>query len=315
MRPELLDVVAVYSNPMRWESRLRLHLDFEKHMLESGVRLTVVECAYGERPYDLPDDNPKINRVRVRAKTVLWNKENLINIGVSRLPGDWKYLCWCDADIEFRKPGWAAEAVHALQMHDIIQPWSDAYDLGPKDEHLQSHKSFCRQYCEGHPVYPRGPKWWKFGGGPYDYPHSGYAWCCTRNAFEWLGGLIEFAILGAGDHHMALALIGHCDKSVPGGVDPSYMQGLKLWEARALHHINLNIGFIWGSIEHYWHGSKKNRAYVERWKLVTDNNFNPITDLKKNSTGVLELAGNKPKLKSDIIHYMTTRLEDSNTIT
>lgn len=313
MRAELLDVVCVYSNPVRWESRLNRHLEFEKHMLDSGVRLTVVECAYGERPFELPDDNPKINRVRVRAKTMTWNKECLINIGVSRLPHDWKYICWCDADIEFRKASWASETIHALQHYDIIQPWSDAYDLGPKGEHLQAHKSFCSQFWLGHPVAPTGPKFWTFDGGYATYPHSGYVWACTRNAFEWLGGLIDFAIIGAGDHHMALALVGHVDKSVPGGVSPSYIQGLKLWEARALHHINFNIGFVWGTVMHYFHGKKQNRGYIERWKIITDNKFDPITDLKKNSFGVIELAGNKPKLKLDIDKYMRSRLEDSNT--
>ena len=51
MKPELLHVVAVHSNPARWESRTRIHLDFEQHMLDSGVQLTTVECAHGDRPF------------------------------------------------------------------------------------------------------------------------------------------------------------------------------------------------------------------------------------------------------------------------
>ena len=45
MRADLLDVVAVIANPIRWESRVRLFKDFVRHMQESGVRLTIVECA------------------------------------------------------------------------------------------------------------------------------------------------------------------------------------------------------------------------------------------------------------------------------
>ena len=154
-------------------------------MLDSGVQLTTVECAHGDRPFVLPE-NPRINRVQVRTKTVLWHKENLLDLGVARLPTDWKYVAWIDADIHFRKDSWAADTVNALQHYDIVQPWSDAYDLGPKGEHMQLHKSFCSQFVAGHPVIPDKPNMWKFNGGPYEYPHSGYAWACTRQAWDWL---------------------------------------------------------------------------------------------------------------------------------
>ena len=195
-----------------------------------------------------------------------------------------------------------------------MQPWSDAYDLGPKGEHMQLHKSFCSQFVAGHPVIPDKPNMWKFNGGPYEYPHSGYAWACTRQAWDWLGGLIDTSAVGAADHHMALALVGAVEKSVPGGVTPGYMRPLTLWQDRATHHINKNIGFAWGTVEHSWHGRKTDRRYIDRWDIVVSNKFDPSTDLKRNSWGVYELTGNKPKLKQDLIKYFGQRNEDSNTI-
>jgi len=314
MRADLLDVVAVYSNPMRWASRLKLHKQFEQHMIDSGVRLTVVECAFGERPYELTD-HPTINRVRVRSKSAVWNKENLINIGISRLPEDWNYVCWCDADIAFRKPNWASETVHALQHYDIVQPWSDAYDLGPNDEHIQAHKSFCFQYYHDKPVVASGSgPFWGFSGGPYDYPHTGYAWAATRRAVNLLGGLFDVAGMGAGDHHMALALVGKMEKSLPGKVSASYFRNLKTWEKRAIQHINYNLGFVWGTIEHNFHGRKNQRKYIERWDMFLQNDFDPDTDLKKNSYGVYELCGNKPKLTHQLDQYFRLRNEDTNSL-
>lgn len=313
MRSELLHVVAVYSNPLRWESRRDLHAAFEQHMVDSGVELTTVECAFGERAFEF-EGNPQINRVQVRAKTLLWTKENLINIGISRLPAGWKYVAWVDADVFFRKPGWAAEAVQALQQYDVIQPWSDAYDLGPKDEHLQAHKSFCRQFWNKQPVVPVGKAWWKTDGGPYDYAHSGYAWAATRQAIEWLGGLFELGAMGSGDHHMALAFVGRVEKSVPGRVTDAYWKHLSQWQARALHHVNYNLGFTWGTLEHRWHGRKAERKYVDRWQMILEHKFDPDSDLKRNSYGVLELAGNKPLLTRDLDHYFRQRNEDVNSI-
>lgn len=182
MRADLLDVVAVYSNPIRWNSRLRLMREFEAHMLDSGVRLTTVECALGERPFDLAD-NPHINRVRVRNRTLVWNKENLINIGITRLPHDWKYLSWVDADVTFRKKHWTSETVHALQQYPIVQPWSDCYDLGPDDDHLQHHKAFCHLHHHRKPIKP--------SSGGYQFAHPGYAWAAKRSAIDKLGGLFE----------------------------------------------------------------------------------------------------------------------------
>ena len=108
MKP--LHVVTAVANPIRWKSRITLFKAFAQQMLNSGVNLTVVECAYGERPFELAGI-AHINHVPVRAKSLVWTKENLINIGFSRLPDDWSYAAWIDADITFRKNGWAGETV------------------------------------------------------------------------------------------------------------------------------------------------------------------------------------------------------------
>lgn len=303
MRGELLDVVAVVSNPMRYASRERLCRAFVARMLATdGVRLTLVEAAFGERPFALTDAaNPR--HVQVRCRTLAWNKESLINIGISRLPADAAYIAWVDADILFRDPLWAEKTVHALQQYDVVQPWSDCYDLGPDGEHLQHHRSFCRQYWHRQPT----------GKGPYVFAHPGFAWAARRSALEKLGGLVDFAALGAGDHHMALALIGKAAESVPDGLHPSYLEQLMLWQGRAQQHIAGNIGFVAGTIEHEFHGSKASRAYVSRWDILTRHGFNPRADLKRNLHGVVELAGNKPELAHDIDVYMRARSEDSNT--
>jgi hypothetical protein len=300
---DTLHVVTAIANPIRWQSRTRLYRQFEEHMLDSGVHLTVVECAYGDRPHELAG-NAHVTHVPVRARTVLWVKENLLNIGLSRLPQDWHNVAWIDADITFRRPDWATETVHALQQYDVVQPWSDCYDLGPDDEHLQVHRSFCRMAHDGVPIVSSG----------YTFAHPGYAWGATRRAIGLLGGLIETAVLGAADHHMALALLGRVGESVPSGVSDGYVDPLLRWQDRAAQHIAGNIGYVPGSIEHDWHGTKPKRAYADRWATLIQNEFDPDVDLIRNTWGVLELAGNKPQLRLDIDRYFRTRDEDSNSL-
>lgn len=308
-----LHVIAVYSNPVRWETRLRLQRDFEQHMLESGISLTTVECAFGDLPFDL-EDHPNINRVRVRSKTMVWNKENLINIGISRLPDDWGYVAWIDADIMFRRKDWAVATLNALQHYDIVQPWTTAYDLGPQGQHLQAHNSFMSQFFAGKPVVPDAAKFWVTDGGYYEYPHPGYAWAATRRTMQALGGLIECGALGSGDHHMATALVGAVVRSVPKNFSPSYLRRIDAWQARALHHLNFNFGAVSGVIEHFWHGKKSDRRYRDRWSILIEHGFCPDVDLKRNTYGVTELAGNKPDLRRAMDHYFRQRNEDANSM-
>lgn len=304
MRAELLHVVTAIFNPMGWESRMRLYRDFEAHMLASGVRLTVVECVLGDRPHMLRG-TAGVNHIPVRSNTLLWNKENLLNIAISRLPADWKHVAWIDADISFRNGGWAAATVSQLQQYDVIQPWSDCYDLGPKGEHAGHHRSFCRQWWNGAPTGT--------SNGCYAFAHPGYAWAANRRAIDAVGGLMETAAAGAGDHHMALALIGKVRMSVPKGITAGYLRPLIQWQHRAVRDINFNIGYLEGStIEHSWHGRKSDRQYIQRWDILTRHEFDPDTDIKRNSWGVLELAGNKPRLRHDIDMYFRQRNEDAN---
>ena len=75
MKSYLLDVVGVDFNPLRWKSRQALFQEFIRHMVDSGVRLTVVECAFGERPFEINPPRREVNIVRVRTKSMVWVKD------------------------------------------------------------------------------------------------------------------------------------------------------------------------------------------------------------------------------------------------
>ncbi len=67
-------------------------------------------------------------------------------------------------------------------------------------------------------------------------------------------------------------------------------------------------------IEHVFHGAKPLRQYVDRWSILIDEQYDPIEDTKRNTWGVLELAGNKPMLQHKIDRYFRQRNEDANTV-
>lgn len=309
MKAEFLDVIGVRFNPLRWATPERHYRSWVQHMLDSGVRLTVCEVQYGDRPFVC--ELPHVNHIGVRADSWVWSKENLINLAVQRLPNA-KYICWEDADILHRNSDWAAETVHALQHYRAVQTWTQCLDLGPHGDVMSIHRSFAHCYANGDPVCADTPKWWKHDGGCYDYAHSGFSWACQREILNQVGGLFEFGAIGSGDYHMALGMVGKAEWSIIADCAPSYRDHILRWQARAQQYVNGRMAAVPGVIEHSFHGPKRDRGYLSRWNIFVRHNFDPDKDLKRNTFGVLEFAGNKPELEREFALYLAGRNEDNN---
>ncbi len=75
-----------------------------------------------------------------------------------------------------------------------------------------------------------------------------------------------------------------------------------------------NVGVVSGLVLHHWHGPMAARGYGERWQLLVKHQFNPATDLKRDSQGLLTLEDNgDPRLvalRDDLRQYFRSRNED-----
>jgi hypothetical protein len=311
MQANQLHVFTARFNPVRWATPHRHFLDWAQHILDSGAKLTVVEVQYGKREFLC--DVPHVRHIGLRADSWAWSKECAINEGIRRTP-EAEFISWGDADVWHRKSGWAREAVEYLQHYRVIQTWTRALDLGPHDELIGVHTSFCNQYLMGEPLVAQGKNFWKFDGGYAEYPHSGFFWACRREFLDWTGGLFDLGGMGSGDHHMALALVGQVERSWPAGASQSYRTHLLRWQDRATRFVNGRIAPLPGIIEHRFHGSKQKRGYLDRWAMFVRHGFDPDSDLKRNTSGVLEWAGNKPELEREWDLYLRSRREDDNCI-
>jgi hypothetical protein len=64
-------------------------------------------------------------------------------------------------------------------------------------------------------------------------------------------------------------------------------------------------------IRHYFHGSKKNRRYGERWQILLKYDYSPKLHVKLNQMGVLEPSKECPNgLLEEIMDYFKQRNED-----
>lgn len=303
-----LHVIGVISNPVRWHSRYRLFRKWKKEMLAApNVKLYVVEGVYGDHQGECaPEQGEDYGYLQVKLHSEIWCKENMMNIAEDRLlPRNWKYLCWSDCDVHFRDPHWAQGALRALQRYNVLQPWSHCADLDFHGGIYQSHTSF------GFLHAIRKKKWHGRGKDGYEYAHTGFAWCCTRYFWENIKKLPDWCIVGSGDHHFAWGLIGLIDETIHGKCTEDYRLICREWQKMALHACGGIVGFIHGTIEHYWHGSKENRNYWGRWNIILSNNFNPRTDLCYDSQGVIKLKGdNALAIEKDMMIYNRSRNED-----
>jgi len=314
-----LYVVTCISNPKRYRSRYDLYRRFEKYVKDSGAILITIEQAFGEREFEITDSsNP--HHVQIVSASEIWHKENMINIAISRLPNDWKYVAWIDADVEFVRQDWVYETIHLLQHYDIIQMFSQAADLDPRFQILNGVREgiIAAWIKEDHgPVVKithgkdGSYSGWGHGAGNR---HPGYAWAARRDALNKLGGLIDWGVVGSADWHMASALVGQLDASISQAIKnacPMYFKFCKDWQDRAINHIRYNVGYMDGLIVHYWHGKKADRRYGDRWRILVENQFDPTFDLKKDWHGQWQLTDRNHRLRDDLRAYLSGRNEDS----
>jgi hypothetical protein len=312
-KAEQLYVIAVVSNPIRFKSRYKLYHQFAHEMKQAGVKLVTVEAAFGEREWHCVEPGNPFHH-QLRSSDEIWLKESMINYAIKRLPSDWKYVAWIDADVTFLNPTWATEALHQLQHFQIVQLFQHAIDMGPSGEVLKdSQGKSAVHHGFGFQHRSRAQR-----GKGYTFWHPGFAWAARREAIESLPyhRLMDCpAILGAGDHHMALAMVGRARESLPHGIHPHYVEMVIQFEDHCRRYIKQDIGFVPGTIIHHFHGSKESRQYVKRWDILTKHQFDPYTDVSRDPFGLLALVepwcDRQVRLRDDLRTYFRQRNEDA----
>lgn len=295
---DTLHIITVISNICEFKRRWELMNKFiERTEKIPNIKLYVVELTYGDQDFYITSPNNP-NHLQLRTKYALWHKENMINLGIKKLlPEDWKAVAWIDGDIEFENPNWVIDTLKVLTEFDVVQLFTTCFDLDEKEIPMSIWQSFGYKYCHGEKFeYKRGINYW----------HTGYAWACTREYYNKIGGLFDKAILGSGDYIMCQGYFG---KPAFGNkiltnfksVVENYISNLK----------DIKIGYIPTNIKHYFHGSKANRKYVERNEILIKYNYDPNLHIKYDEQGVIIPTPDMPQeFIIDIYNYFAERNED-----
>jgi hypothetical protein len=268
-----------------------------------NIRIVIAEAReVSKDTFDLPRDLDGVFlHVRVVTKHRIWIKECLVNVAARKMPVNWQYMSWIDADLTFLNPTWVSETIARLKTHDVVQLFHQCVNLGPDGEVHKLDTSFMYMHEKSNKPYHKAAK--------YGFWHPGYAWACNRRAFEQMQGLVDWAILGSGDRHMALALIGLVEYSHPGNIHASYARMLRDFQTRCQ---GLRTTYVPGTIVHHFHGNLVDRKYQERWSLLTrsGDQYDPSEDISRTSHGVVQLTTKGVRLQERFSEYFAGRNED-----
>ena len=296
-----LNVIIVISNPCLYAKRYILLKEFVKRIEEEeeNVNLFIVEMAYKGQKFIVTDKNNK-NHLQLRTDVPIWHKENMVNLGVKYLlPKTYKAFAWVDADIEFESNTWALDTLKILNgCKDVVQLFSHAVDMNYDYTNLNLFNGFGYSYNKRKDYTKQGKDYW----------HPGFAWAITRKAYEKIGGLYDKGVLGSGDNVMAIAFINKGVYATNKEFCDIYNQSMLDFQVNAC---KLRLGYTPGVVRHHYHGTKANRQYTERWKLLMKHQYSPKDHLTYDSQGILIPTDKfSDEFKEDIIKYFKERKED-----
>lgn len=290
-----LHVITVISNPCNYARRYELAHAFVARMEKTpNVILYVVELVYGAQPFVITSPDNR-RHLQLRTDTApLWHKENMINLGVRNLlPSGWKEFAWIDCDLDFMSASWVRDTIRLLNgPFDVVQLFSNVIDMDREEKPVGIFTGFGKNHSG------------KKKGTP------GFAWACNRAAYTSMGGLPQFAIIGGGDNILALSMINQVLSLTQKFDFSNDLKNHMLAFQGKVH--GLRLGHVPGTIRHYFHGSRKNRQYQDRKKILVKYSFAPSSMLTEdNKTGlIVPTEACDHGLLLDIMNYFEERKED-----
>jgi hypothetical protein len=269
---------------------------FREGLKRQGAELFVVELVYGnEKPFISQGSHCS----HLRTNSVMWSKENLLNILTRTLPKRIKKVAWVDGDVIFSNNDWEREASEKLQKEEVVHLCDTVENTNPSGEVDEYRMSIVKGYLRNHNNFLRTPiKPW----GDKNSYHPGMGWAANRSFFTKVG-LFEYDIVGGGDTTMFLTFISPIASQIGPSDSGTYREEhhstyhgkLKAYNQKAFARVNKRLGYIDNDITHIWHGNGKGKMYGHRHQLCGDVNFD--RELAKNEDGLLVWEGNRHEEK------------------
>jgi hypothetical protein len=309
-RRDTLWAITCYFNPVGYKRRITNYRLFRQHL---AVPLVTVELSF-DGVFQLgPDDADVL--VQLRGRDVMWQKERLLNLALTRLPEHCDKVAWLDCDLIFPDDNWAEQAGQALDEFSLVHLFQERHDL-PRETGPNPLESWTvpspaismvhRMAAEGvapgemllsHPRHDRRSA-------------NGLAWASPRAVLE-AHGLYDACILGSGDRAVFCAGLGTFDYCTRGLLmNARQAKHYLAWARQYFATVRGRIGYISGRALHLWHGEVADRRYGERDRGLQPFDFDPFSDIALDDSGCWRWSSDKPLLHAYVRRYFEARNED-----
>jgi hypothetical protein len=309
-RADGLWAITSYFNPMRSKRRL---LNFRIFRERLNVPLVAVELSYGSE-FELQEQDADI-LIQRRDGAVLWQKERLLNLALQALPNDCRKVAWLDCDIMFDTADWAESASRLLDHFAIIQIFKCVHYLSP---HWTPAKD-----CTTEVEFTRPAAIFSIASGLpaaicvgqiSDTPESacakGLAWAVRREVVDQ-HGFFDACILGGGDTALASAAKCCFDAVMKAHyMNERQRERYTMWARPFYETVRGEIGHLDAQIYHIWHGDYRHRRRARRHEGLLQFQFDPFTDIAKDTNGCWRWATEKPEMHDYVRGYLSSRRED-----
>jgi hypothetical protein len=304
--------VSSYFNPGALPGRLTNYRRFRRHMV---LPLMTIELAFGDTPFVLGGDDAEF-LVQLRGGDVMWQKERLLDLAISRLPASCRYVAWIDCDVVFALPDWPELAMAALGRSQLVQLFEavhylrrEASDFGLDVAHSYATRiAMAASLARGARVdelLADGDR------KAFASTSPGFAWAMARETIERCG-LFDTCIVGGGDRAMIAAVFGEWDHVIRRQrMTAGHAEAFREWGGRFRDAVDGEVGSIPGDLFHCWHGSVEKRRMRERYEEIAPFDFDPARDIGRTESGVWEWTSDKPELHRVVASQFRTRYEDA----
>jgi hypothetical protein len=274
----------VIFNPAQSKKLIDNYYEMIKQFDKYKLPFFTLELVYGDRRPEIPEG------YHIKGKTVLFQKENLCRILETLIPRKFTKLAFLDADILFDDQEWYWKLSKALDSYDVIQPFETCFWLD-EDKKIE---------LERESVLKMSSQLWD---SKY---HPGFAWGFRREWYKKIG-FFDYAVTGSGD---TLSAIKWLDKSVSPKFQSLPVPLLRKYNEYCPPEDKPLISYLPGIIRHLYHGSRQNRQYTERHKIL--NIQEDIMDLLSiNSDGLLEWNSKNQTFSEKMKQYFISRNDDN----
>jgi hypothetical protein len=272
-----------------------------------------------------PEDADQL--IQLDGGDVMWQKERLLNIAVSRLPPECTHVAWLDCDLIFEREDLGEAVLAALDTRPLVQLFDCAAHLAETPLATLGGLDFARApgTYEREGAASAREAAARAGLPPpvlasvqdQDYlgpkPCVGFAWAARRSFLERHPFFDEW-IIGGGDSAYFHAAIGMPEHVVQHHfIDGSHRDRFMARAhdmARAVHG---GVGHVAGRMFTLWHGNLENRRYRSRHSILARHGFDPRRHLRMSASGVWDWADAPLTLRKEVRAYFEQRNEDGAT--